>query len=62
MFGGDFRLPPGPDMGSAPRVVHRPLSTYCLRHAVAPRRPSYRIVEVVPLNFYLHNMHMHMHM
>ena len=39
--------PPGPDMGGAPRVVHRPLSTYCLRHAVAPRRPSYRIVERV---------------
>ena len=31
--------PPGPDMGGAPGVVRRPLSTSCLRHAVAPRRP-----------------------
>ena len=29
--------PPGPGMGGAPRVVHRPPSTRCLRHAVAPR-------------------------
>ena len=41
--------PPGPGMDGAPQVVHRPPSTRCLRHAVAPGRPSYHIVELVLL-------------
>ena len=46
MFGGDFGLPPGPryerrSTGGTPPVVY-------LCHAVAPRRPSCRIVELVP--------------
>eukprot|EP00964_Phaeocystis_antarctica_P001673 scaffold876_cov68-Phaeocystis_antarctica.AAC.7 len=45
MFGGDFGLPPGPryerrSTGGAPPVVY-------LCHAVAPRRSSCRIVELV---------------
>ena len=34
-------------MGGAPRVVHRPPPTCCLCRTVAPRRPSYLIVELV---------------
>ena len=45
MFGGDFGLPPGPRYGRRSTGGAPPVAYLC--HAVAPRRSSCRIVELV---------------
>ena len=55
MFGGDFGLPPGPRYGRRSTGGAPPVAYLC--HAVAPRRSSCRIVELVVFNEHKSDRH-----